>query len=89
MNMALEPIARYVAIEALADHADDPLARATLQEALVESTGDGYLRRKAAQGIIKGFPSEDACALLQEVLRNESDQNMARFLDDMFQTNCR
>ncbi|QDV08354.1 hypothetical protein Poly30_38920 [Planctomycetes bacterium Poly30] len=89
MNIALEPIARYVALEELGDHGDDPLARAALQEALVESTGDGYLRRKAAQGIIKGFPSEDACALLQEVLRNESDQNMARFLDDMVQTNCR
>lgn len=89
MNIALEPIARYVAIDALAEHADDPLARATLQEALVESTGDGYLRRKAAQGIIAGFPREDACAWLQQVLRNESDQNMARFLDDMIQTNCR
>lgn len=89
MNLAMEPIARYVAIDALAEHGDDPLARATLQEALVESTGDGYLRRKAAQGIIASFASEDACAILKEVLDNESDQNMARFLDDMFQTNCR
>lgn len=89
MNVALEPIARYVAIEALAQHGGDPLAQATLQEAIVESTGDGYFRRKAAQGIIASFPGERACALLAEVLRNESDVNMARFLDDMIQTNCR
>lgn len=89
MNVALEPIARYVAIDALAQHGDDPLARATLHEALIESTGDGYLRRKAAQGIIASFPGEDACALLLKVLRSEADQNMARFLDDMVQTNCR
>ncbi|MEM8709688.1 MAG: hypothetical protein AAGG01_01950 [Planctomycetota bacterium] len=89
MNIALEPIARYVAIDELAKHADDPLAKATLKEALVESTGDGYLRRKAAQGIIGGFPAEEACILLAETLRNEADINMARFLDDMIQTNCR
>ena len=89
MNIALEPIARYVALDALSLHGDDPLAQATLQEAIVESTGDGYFRRKAAQGIIASFPSERACALLAEVLQNEADVNMARFLDDMIQTNCR
>ena len=89
MNIALEPIARYVALDALSEHGGDPLAQATLQEALVESTGDGYFRRKAAQGIISSFPSELACTLLAEVLRKEADLNMARFLDDMIQTNCR
>ena len=89
MNIALEPIARYVALDALAEQRGDPLAQATLQEAIVESTGDGYFRRKAAQGIMASFPGERACVLLAEVLRNESDVNMARFLDDMIQTNCR
>ena len=89
MNIALEPIARYVALEALSKHGNDPLAQATLREAIVESTGDGYFRRKAAQGIIASFPGERACALLKKVLDNESDVNMARFLDDMIQTNCR
>ncbi len=89
MNIALEPIARYVAIDALGEHGNDPLAQATLQEAIVESTGDGYFRRKAAQAIIASFPGERACVLLAEVLSNEADVNMARFLDDMIQTNCR
>ncbi len=88
-NFALEGIARYEAIEELRHHPDDPLARATLAEALRESTGDGLLRRKAAQSILAAFPAEDACSLLREVRSKEADVNMARFLDRMVQENCR
>lgn len=89
VNFALESRARYAAVEALKDHADDPIARQTLEQVLVESTGDGYIRRKAAQSIIGGYSREDACAILTQVRDRESDINFARFLDDMVQTNCR
>lgn len=88
-NLALGDYARVFAIERLGDHATDPLARAALQTVLVESTGNGYLRRKSAQSVLRGFPREQSCALLASVMELESDINMKRFLDDMIQTNCR
>ena len=88
-NFALDPAARYSAVEALQAHADVPLARATLEQVLVESTGDGYIRRKAAQSILGGYSREEACTILTQVRSREADVNFARFLDDMVQTNCR
>ena len=89
MNFALGDMARYTAIQTLADHGDDPLARAALEAALVESSGDAILRRYAAQSIAAGYSREEACAILKRVLERESDPNFARFLDDMVQQNCR
>lgn len=89
VNFALDPVARYSAVEALQAHADVPLARATLEQVLVESTGDGYIRRKAAQSILGGYSREEACSILTQVRSREADVNFARFLDDMVQTNCR
>lgn len=88
-NFAMEHYARVVALRELADHADDPLASGALRTVLVESTGNDYLRRIAAQSILKGFPRETACTLLQTVLSRESSMGFARFLDDMVQQNCR
>lgn len=89
MNFALGPMARYTAVKSLADHGDDPLARAALEAALVESSGDAILRRNAAQSIVAGYSREEACTILERVLDRESDPNFARFLDDMIQQNCR
>ncbi|MEE2938797.1 MAG: hypothetical protein VX460_00300, partial [Planctomycetota bacterium] len=89
VNFALDPVARYTAVEALQAHGDVPLARATLEQVLVESTGDGYIRRKAAQSILGGYSREEACSILRQVRSREADVNFARFLDDMVQTNCR
>ena len=88
-NLALEPYARVVAVRALGKHADDPRASGAIQTTLVESTGNGYLRRISAQTVMDGFPRETACALLQAVMNRDSDLNFARFLDDMIQLNCR
>lgn len=88
-NLALEPYARVIAVRALAPFADDPRAEGAIRTALVESTGDGYLRRISAQTVLDGFPKETACELLAEVAAREADVNFARFLDDVIQTNCR
>ena len=88
-NLAIEPYARVIAVRALAPFADDPRAEGAIRTALVESTGDGYLRVVSAQAVLSGFPKETACRLLSEVAARESNINFARFLDDMIQTNCR
>ncbi|MEM1452454.1 MAG: hypothetical protein AAF957_11600 [Planctomycetota bacterium] len=88
-NLALEDYARVVAIRTLGEHGDDPRARGALRTTLVESTGNGYIRRVSAQSVLAGFSREGACELLQEVLEREADVGFAHFLDDMVQLNCR
>ena len=55
---------------------------------LIESTGNGYLRRKAAQALLTADP-EGCCARLQQTIEQEADLNFAHFLYDMIETNCR
>ncbi len=88
-NYALEPYARVIAVRSLGDHADDPRASGAIRTTLVESTGDGYLRRVSAQTVLASFPKETACELLNEVAAREADINFARFLDVVIQSNCR
>jgi hypothetical protein len=88
-NYALEPYARVIAVRSLGAHADDPRASGAIRTTLVESTGDGYLRRVSAQTVLASFPKETACALLNEVAQREADVNFARFLDVVIQSNCR
>lgn len=84
-NLAMEPMARYIAAEELGRHPHSRLARQALETCLIESTGDGYLRRKAAQAIQASYSAEDACALFQDVLSKEADINFAGFLYDVVQ----
>ena len=87
-NLWMQPYARIVAIEALAEHGSDALARGALETCLIESTGDGNVRRKAAQSIQAGWGREDACALLEDVLSKEVDVNFAAFLTAMIHSHC-
>lgn len=89
MNLALEQYTRHLAVQELAKHTDDPLARGALEAALVESTGNAYIRRMAAQSIVAGYSREEACTILERVAMREADINMARFLDVTIQENCR
>ncbi len=89
-NLVIDPPARYAATEALGKFPHDPLAREALKANLVESTGDSYLRRKAAQAIRVSFNHEEACALFSHVLSLEVDATFAAFLTDMLQSmGCR
>ncbi len=84
-NLVLDPPARYAAVEFLGGYPDDTLGREALKVCLVESTGDAYLRRKAAQAIRVSFNTEEACALFSHILSLEVDATFATFLADMQQ----
>tara|TARA_R110002126_G_scaffold11114_10_gene50447 strand:- start:811 stop:1809 length:999 start_codon:yes stop_codon:yes gene_type:complete len=88
-NRALDPAARWSAVKSLRDFEAEPEGLDALQLCLLESSGDGYLRRMAAQSLRDLLPGEEACALFAQVLSNESDLNVRQFLVDMMQDNCR
>jgi hypothetical protein len=87
-NLQMEDAARHLATEELGRH-PDPLGRKALETLLVESTGNGYIRRKAAQSLRATLPAETACTLLSHVLENEADLNFSAFLQDMIAEVCR
>lgn len=82
-----EDAARHYAAEALGDY-DDPLGIEALETVLVESTGNGYLRRKAAQSLRKVLPAESACALFTQVAEREADTSFLHFMASMIEELC-
>ena len=88
-NLLIEPTARYRALKRMREFPNEPIGQRAMETCLVESTGDGYLRRMAAQSLRTLLPRETACSLFNEVLAREADLNMAKFLDDMIQEHCR
>lgn len=86
-NLFMEEAARVAAVKELRHH-PDLLASQTLQQILVESTGDGYLRRMAAQGLRESLPRETACEIFLRVGDKEADLNFLAFLRDMIEKNC-
>jgi hypothetical protein len=86
-NIMKQPASRYFAVEELGNHPGQ-MSWNVLRTILVESTGDAYLRRKAAQAIRESAPSETACELFREVLSKEAEQNFAIFMLDMIEDNC-
>ena len=88
-NMRLDPTARWKAVKLMREFPLETIGQRALESCLVESNGDGYLRRMSAQSLRDLLPSESACALFAEVARREADVNFRAFLLDMMQTNCR
>ena len=82
-----EDAVRIAAVRALGE-CRAPIVRATLEAVLVESTGNFYLRRIAAQTVFKALETEEACALIERVLSLEADMNMQVFLADLFTRSC-
>lgn len=78
---------RTVAVELLGT-IDGPRPRQALETVLVESTGNGYVRRKAAQALRDRLPEEEACAIFERVIALEADINFQRFLADLIERNC-
>ena len=78
-----------IAAKRMREFSLEPIGQRALESCLVESSGDGYLRRMSAQSLRDLLPSESACALFAEVARRESDINFRAFLLDMMQRNCR
>lgn len=86
-NIFMQDAARHQAIEELGRH-PGTLSRATLEALLVESTGNGYLRRKAAQALRASVPAESACSIFKSVAEKEADQNMFLFLLNIIEEVC-
>jgi len=87
-NLVMEDAARHYAAQELGRF-PDPFGRKALEVALLEVTGNHYVRRKAAQSLRDSLPRETACQTFREALAAELDVNMRKFLEDMIQTNCR
>lgn len=66
-----------------------PVGRAALETVLVESTGNFYLRRLAAQSLRASLARDEACALLEYVASREADPGFLNFLGDMIDEHCR
>lgn len=86
-NLFYDQTGRVRAVKLLGKY-KDPLGAQALQAILIESTGDGYLRRMAAQSLRDTLPREDACAILRVVSQREADLNMLKFLADLLEKHC-
>ena len=86
-NITKDSTSRHYAVKQLGAHVD-PLGRQALEIVLIESTGNGYIRRMAAQSLRKTIPAEEACALFKEVADLESENNFLRFLLDIIAETC-
>ena len=81
-DLRAENPARHLAVAALGERPSE-LGRNTLRQVMLESTGNGYLRRKAAQAIRDSFPPADAIELFDEVANLEANANFLLFLRDV------
>ncbi|MFT7667657.1 MAG: HEAT repeat protein [Planctomycetota bacterium] len=79
--------ARHQAVHELGKH-KELLANQALRSILVESTGNAYLRRKAAQALRDSMPREQACEVFELIASHEADNNFLMFLGDMIEDNC-
>jgi len=86
-NIFKQDAARHLAIKELGKHPTLQSQQA-LRAILVESTGNAYLRRKAAQAIRDVFPREEACAIFELISSMEADNSFLIFLADMIEQNC-
>lgn len=87
-SLFMEEAARVRAVKELGRHPGNRLAEQTLSALLIESTGDGYLRRMAVQALFAILPREAACTLITRVADKEADTNMLVFLRDALDKNC-
>lgn len=86
-NLWMEDAARHFAVQELGTY-PGPYARSVLEAILIESTGNAYVRRKAAQALRDSAPAESACEVFRRVAEREADGNMLAFLLDMLRENC-
>jgi hypothetical protein len=75
-------VVRYLALEELG-RTSSAVGRAALEQVLVESGSDGYLRRKAAQALQDTLEPAEACEIFKRVADRETDPAMLLFLADM------
>ncbi|MDF1836471.1 MAG: hypothetical protein P1V35_01260 [Planctomycetota bacterium] len=88
-NLRMMPNARYLAAKRIGDFPNEVIGQRALEVCLIESSGDDYLRRMAAQSLEALLPRESACELFRDVLSKEASIAMAHFLESLIQKNCR
>ena len=88
-NLLMMPNARSLAAKRMREFPNEMIGQRALEACLIESSGDNYLRIMAAQSLAKLLPRETSCALFEETLARETNPEMAKFLQDMVQVNCR
>jgi hypothetical protein len=86
-DLLQDDAARHLAVRQLGT-CNAPAAAQALDAVLVESTGNAYLRRLAAQSLASNKAFAGRCVTLRRVLERESDENFAVFLDDLVRKNC-
>jgi len=86
-NITKDETSRHYSVKQLGNHVD-PLGRQAIEIILVESTGNGYIRRMAAQSLRKTLSAEEACALFKEVADREAGTNFLAFLLDVIAETC-
>ena len=66
-----------------------PQSRQALEELLVESSYNSYVRRKAAQALRKSLPPAEFCPIIKGIIDREADPIFQVFLDNMLTDACR
>lgn len=79
---------RHLATRALGRH-DSPLSRQALETLLVESSGNGYIRRLALQSLLAILPREKFCELARRVQSLEADTEFIVVIQSSLDANCR
>jgi hypothetical protein len=78
---------RHLAVRSLGSY-PSKITQAALVEVLRESTGNAYLRRLAAQTLVKVGEFETVCPILQRTFDHEADVNFQLFLESVIQEHC-
>jgi hypothetical protein len=79
---------RHRATKALARYPSD-MGRQALENVLVESSGNGYIRRLALQALRESLPQEAFCELARRTQERESDPEFVLFIQDHLDSRCR
>ena len=87
-DMKRDQDVRHRATKALGQH-DSPQSRQALQNLLVESSGNGYIRRLALQSLLSLLPRQEFCDLAKSVQSREADTEFVVFLESALVANCR
>jgi len=91
-DLFLDQTGRVMAIKALADYPGSH-TRETLRTVLVESTGNGYLRRISVKSLVKLAEVDPEtntvlCDLINEVMTKEVDLNFQQHLINILEKHC-
>jgi HEAT repeat protein len=79
---------RHFATRELGRH-PSPQGRQALETLLVESSGNGYVRRLALQSLNQSLSKDEFCALARRVQSREADTEFIDFLESAIQRDCR